>query len=62
MTVDELLTAFHDRHLLFLAAIAPSLAIDPLQAVLEEEGWRGAAIRISRRSGAAASRKSQRNC
>jgi uncharacterized protein (TIGR03492 family) len=42
--VDKLLSAFPDRHLLFLAAIVPSLAIDPLQAVLEDEGWSRAAI------------------
>ena len=42
--VDELLTAFPDRQLLFLAAIAPSLVIDPLQAVLEDEGWSQTAI------------------
>ena len=42
--VDALLAAFPDRPLLFLAAIAPSLAIDPLQTALEHAGWSQAAI------------------
>lgn len=38
--VAGILDSFRDRTVLFLAAIAPSLSLDPLKETLENQGWR----------------------
>lgn len=39
-SLSGLMHTFRDRKLLFLAAIAPGLSLEPLQKTLEAQGWR----------------------